>query len=201
MAIEDSPTKALPVKEIYSWITAHFPYFKTAPNGWKNSVRHNLSLNKSFQKVEKAAVGVFCFQNWRLFSSSTTFQQNLGKGSLWMVDEQYRPNLIQALTRSPFHPCSSIEKSVFKAANSMPVAAALKTTPAGKERPLSPKLLNSRLPNPEHFPFLARRLAAMDDDQDEAKWRADSIDDVNAAAAMLALKHGPKIFTEVFQNG
>lgn len=56
MAIEDSPTKALPVKEIYSWITSHFPYFKTAPNGWKNSVRHNLSLNKSFQKVEKAAV-------------------------------------------------------------------------------------------------------------------------------------------------
>lgn len=56
MAIEDSPTKALPVKEIYSWITQHFPYFKTAPNGWKNSVRHNLSLNKSFQKVEKAAV-------------------------------------------------------------------------------------------------------------------------------------------------
>lgn len=58
MAIEDSPTKALPVKEIYSWITEHFPYFKTAPNGWKNSVRHNLSLNKSFQKVEKAAVNI-----------------------------------------------------------------------------------------------------------------------------------------------
>lgn len=59
MAIEDSPSKALPVKEIYSWITQHFPYFKTAPNGWKNSVRHNLSLNKSFQKVEKAAVRFF----------------------------------------------------------------------------------------------------------------------------------------------
>lgn len=38
-----------------------------------------------------------------------------------MVDDQYRPNLIQALTRSPFHPISpSIEKSVIKAANSMP---------------------------------------------------------------------------------
>lgn len=38
-----------------------------------------------------------------------------------MVDDQYRPNLIQALTRSPFHPISpSIEKSVMKAANSMP---------------------------------------------------------------------------------
>lgn len=30
---------------------------------------------------------------------------------------------------------------------------------------------------------------------------AESIDDVNAAAAMLALKHGPKVFCETFQNG
>lgn len=56
MAIEDSAQKALPVKEIYAWILEHFPYFKNAPTGWKNSVRHNLSLNKCFQKVEKAPV-------------------------------------------------------------------------------------------------------------------------------------------------
>lgn len=56
MAIEGSQEKALPVKEIYAWIVQHFPYFKTAPTGWKNSVRHNLSLNKSFVKVEKAPV-------------------------------------------------------------------------------------------------------------------------------------------------
>lgn len=58
MAIEGSQEKALPVKEIYAWIVQHFPYFKTAPTGWKNSVRHNLSLNKSFVKVEKAPVSV-----------------------------------------------------------------------------------------------------------------------------------------------
>lgn len=56
MAIEDSIQKALPVKEIYAWILQHFPYFKNAPTGWKNSVRHNLSLNKCFQKVEKGPV-------------------------------------------------------------------------------------------------------------------------------------------------
>lgn len=32
-------------------------------------------------------------------------------------------------------------------------------------------------------------------------WGVDSIDDVNAATAMLALKHGPKVFTETFQAG
>lgn len=58
LAIEDASEKALPVKEIYAWIVKHYPYFKTAPTGWKNSVRHNLSLNKCFQKVEKAPVSL-----------------------------------------------------------------------------------------------------------------------------------------------
>lgn len=53
MAIEDSPDKRLPVKDIYNWILTHFPYFQNAPTGWKNSVRHNLSLNKCFKKVDK----------------------------------------------------------------------------------------------------------------------------------------------------
>ncbi|XP_042271348.1 forkhead box protein N1 [Thunnus maccoyii] len=52
MALKNSKSGSLPVSEIYSFMTEHFPYFKTAPDGWKNSVRHNLSLNKCFEKVE-----------------------------------------------------------------------------------------------------------------------------------------------------
>ncbi|XP_065816296.1 forkhead box protein N1 isoform X2 [Labrus bergylta] len=52
MSLRNSKTGSLPVSEIYSFMTEHFPYFKTAPDGWKNSVRHNLSLNKCFVKVE-----------------------------------------------------------------------------------------------------------------------------------------------------
>jgi len=52
MALKNSDTGALPVSEIYSFMTENFPYFKTAPDGWKNSVRHNLSLNKCFEKIE-----------------------------------------------------------------------------------------------------------------------------------------------------
>ncbi|XP_048121152.1 forkhead box protein N1 [Alosa alosa] len=52
MALRSSQTGSLPVSEIYSFMTEHFPYFKTAPDGWKNSVRHNLSLNKCFEKVD-----------------------------------------------------------------------------------------------------------------------------------------------------
>lgn len=55
MALKNSKTGSLPVSEIYSFMKEHFPYFKTAPDGWKNSVRHNLSLNKCFEKVENKA--------------------------------------------------------------------------------------------------------------------------------------------------
>ena len=53
MALESSPTKTLPVKQIYEWVQWKFPYYQTATPGWKNSIRHNLSLNKCFKKVEK----------------------------------------------------------------------------------------------------------------------------------------------------
>ncbi|XP_075976578.1 forkhead box protein N2-like [Anticarsia gemmatalis] len=81
MAIEAAPARALPVKEIYAWIVRHFPYFRHAPQGWKNSVRHNLSLNKCFHKVAAAP--------------------GLGKGSLWTVDPQHRASLLQAFGRQP----------------------------------------------------------------------------------------------------
>ena len=53
MALESSPTKTLPVKQIYEWIQWKFPHYRTASPGWKNSVRHSLSLNKCFKKLEK----------------------------------------------------------------------------------------------------------------------------------------------------
>lgn len=33
--------------------------------------------------------------------------QNMGKGSLWRVEQQYKQNLIQALTRSSYHPSTA----------------------------------------------------------------------------------------------
>uniref|UniRef100_H2YMX2 Fork-head domain-containing protein n=1 Tax=Ciona savignyi TaxID=51511 RepID=H2YMX2_CIOSA len=55
MSLRHSKMGCLPVSDIYSYMMENFPYFKTAPDGWKNSVRHNLSLNKCFEKVEKAS--------------------------------------------------------------------------------------------------------------------------------------------------
>lgn len=60
MSLESSPTKTLPVKEIYDWIQWKFPFYRSAPAGWKNSVRHNLSLNKCFKKVTRGMGKVSC---------------------------------------------------------------------------------------------------------------------------------------------
>lgn len=100
----------------------------------------------------------------------------MGKGSLWMVDQQFRPNLLQALNRSPFHPCSTLDPSSY----SPP-----KSTPDSKQ--------SHRIPDPELFPYLSRRLAASEIKQEMSD---DSLDDMDAANVMLALKHGPRMLKE-----
>ncbi|XP_051886697.1 forkhead box protein M1 isoform X2 [Pristis pectinata] len=48
-AINSTQSKRMTLKEIYTWIEDHFPYFKhVAKPGWKNSIRHNLSLHDMF---------------------------------------------------------------------------------------------------------------------------------------------------------
>ncbi|KAM8849423.1 forkhead box protein F2-like [Spinachia spinachia] len=53
MAIQSSPTKRLTLSEIYQFLQVRFPFFMGSYQGWKNSVRHNLSLNECFIKLPK----------------------------------------------------------------------------------------------------------------------------------------------------
>lgn len=52
-AIEGSERGKLTLSELYSHIEARFPWFGKNGAGWKNSIRHNLSLNKSFVKIPR----------------------------------------------------------------------------------------------------------------------------------------------------
>jgi forkhead box protein N len=35
--------------------------------------------------------------------------QSIGKGSLWCIDPDYRPNLLQALRKTPYHPYHQLQ--------------------------------------------------------------------------------------------
>jgi len=51
MAILGSKERKLVLSDIYQWILDNYPYFRRRGPGWRNSIRHNLSLNDCFIKV------------------------------------------------------------------------------------------------------------------------------------------------------
>lgn len=178
----------------------------------------------------------------------------MGKGSLWRVEQQYKQNLVIALTRSSYHPnTTAMEKATASLKNpprtsdSPPSMKATTTTAATAAAASAP----TRPLDAELFPRLSKFMANMTsgtsngigpdddypmhngnnvechivnggsngdriamhiDDHDHEShainveriardWGVDNIDDVNAATAMLALKHGPKVFAETFHTG
>ncbi|XP_030648995.1 forkhead box protein R1 [Chanos chanos] len=51
MALSSSRSGSLNVQQIYNFTREHFPFFLTAPDGWKNTIRHNLCFSNSFKKT------------------------------------------------------------------------------------------------------------------------------------------------------
>ncbi|XP_077094919.1 forkhead box protein O3a isoform X2 [Siphateles boraxobius] len=61
-AIESTPEKRLTLAQIYDWMVRNVPYFKdkgdsNSSAGWKNSIRHNLSLHSRFVRVQNEGTG------------------------------------------------------------------------------------------------------------------------------------------------
>ena len=56
-AILSSSQQTLELSDIYDYIQANYPYFRDRGTGWRNSIRHNLSLNDCFVKVGRSPNG------------------------------------------------------------------------------------------------------------------------------------------------
>ncbi|XP_059576096.1 forkhead box protein R1 isoform X2 [Alligator mississippiensis] len=53
LALYNSAEGSLTVQQIYQFTRHHFPFFQTAPDGWKNTIRHNLCFSRSFEKTTR----------------------------------------------------------------------------------------------------------------------------------------------------
>ena len=81
MAIVNAPVQKATLADIYGWIQDQFLYYKTQTNpGWKNSIRHNLSLNKCFMKVARS-------------------RQDPGKGCYWAINHLYQQEKLGAVEK------------------------------------------------------------------------------------------------------
>lgn len=70
-AINETEEKKVTLNGIYTYISSNYPYYKFTQNGWQNSIRHNLSLNKAFIRVQRA-------------------DNEPGKGSYWAIADDYK---------------------------------------------------------------------------------------------------------------
>lgn len=57
MAILSTPEQKMILSDVYQWILDNYAYFRTRGPGWRNSIRHNLSLNDCFIKAGRSANG------------------------------------------------------------------------------------------------------------------------------------------------
>ncbi|KAK0145050.1 Forkhead box protein K1 [Merluccius polli] len=146
-AISSASDKQLTLSGIYSHITKHYPYYRTADKGWQNSIRHNLSLNRYFLKVARS-------------------QDEPGKGSFWRVDSASESKLVEqafrkrrqrgvACFRTPFGPLSS------RSAPASPTHPGLLSSPSsGLQTPECLSREGSPLPH-DHHEQLAHKLASV----------------------------------------
>lgn len=77
-AILSNADGVMSLAEIYAWILSHYAYYKYSKTGWQNSIRHNLSLNKAFEKVPRRP-------------------NEPGKGMKWQISELYRLEFLKKI--------------------------------------------------------------------------------------------------------
>uniref|UniRef100_A0AAU7B950 Forkhead box protein O n=1 Tax=Pyrrhocoris apterus TaxID=37000 RepID=A0AAU7B950_PYRAP len=91
-AIGSAPDKRLTLSQIYEWMVQNVTYFKdkgdsNSSAGWKNSIRHNLSLHNRFMRVQN---------------------EGTGKSSWWMINPDAKPG------KSARRRATSMETSKFE---------------------------------------------------------------------------------------
>ncbi|XP_064628828.1 forkhead box protein O-like [Lineus longissimus] len=91
-AIQSSPEQRLTLSQIYDWMVQNVPYFKdkgdsNSSAGWKNSIRHNLSLHNRFMRIQN---------------------EGTGKSSWWVINPDAKPG------KSPRRRATSMDTKAYE---------------------------------------------------------------------------------------
>ena len=183
MAILRAPGRHLTLAQIYKWIADSYQYYSSPNNGWQNSIRHNLSLNKAFVKQERP-------------------RDVPGKGNYWVIQKgcelqfmktkcshRYGKKASPAATSSP---ASSSQGS--KLASSQAEDAT--TTAAGKKnkKPTSAEIQvhedASELPDPMPAPSQSEHAGSTD--STEEGW----LSDATRSAGSVSPEPAPRFLLE-----
>lgn len=144
-AILTSSDHRLSLAEIYQWISTVHPFFERGDRGWQNSIRHNLSLNKSFIKVEREAHIPGKGGWWAIKSGHEERFQN----GLYSAGPQKTPDAAEGSSSGKKKKKQQLQAKQFAedAAVKATTAATAKSTSAapGEAGP-------TRTPNPGHIP-------------------------------------------------
>lgn len=81
-AILSSPDEMLTLANIYDHIKSRYAFFRHTSAGWQNSIRHNLSLNKSFEKIARRT-------------------DEPGKGMKWKIADAEREDFVKKQMLNP----------------------------------------------------------------------------------------------------
>ncbi|XP_077209409.1 forkhead box protein Q1 [Paroedura picta] len=134
MAIRDSAGGRLTLAEINEYLMGRFAFFRGAYTGWRNSVRHNLSLNDCFIKVLRDPARPWGKDNYWMLnpSSEYTFADGVFRRRRKRLS---RPGPLAGPARSPPAPASTNSGADQKPPASPPEPAS--TTAAASSLPPS----------------------------------------------------------------
>lgn len=135
-AILTTPDHQMSLADIYEWISSRYSFYRFSKSGWQNSIRHNLSLNKAFEKVPRRA-------------------DEPGKGMKWQIVSQYKEEFLKKAMQGDHikgkNTLAQMQRQVhLKQANN----GAPASTSAARSRASSTASMNAGPGNPNPLPLM-----------------------------------------------